>query len=335
VKSLIYDNAGRNLGVQYADGTILTLQYDPANRLTTMIDWGGTTTMAYTNRNELAGKTDPDGPTQAYQYDSVGNRGLLVNPDGGLLTTTYDGLNRAAALVDPTGRQYTAIYDTNGRTTMTQDGIGNVRKLQYDDVGRVVTLIQVNPAGAPIATIVDTYDPGGRKTASNKNGAPTTYLYDNANRLIGQQKTGAYATFAYDPAGNILVKWQEGQAPLSMTYDVANRLVTGIQGALMTTFTYDPDGNKTLDNAGGVATGYVYDCENRLKKVTYSDGTISTYSYGGDGLRRTDDLGWERLSWRGELRWLWRWFIRTSAGSSCTRRAAVWRQPIFRTRSAR
>ena len=62
-------------------------------------------------------------------------------------------------------------------------------------------------------------------------------------------------------------------------------------------------------SVGGVITGYVYDPENRLKKVTYSDGAISTYAYVGDGLRRTrQDPGqavstmiWDGSDYLGEV----------------------------------
>ena len=53
------------------------------------------------------------------------------------------------------------------------------------------------------------------------------------------------------------------------------------------TYTYDDDGSQTTENRGGVTTGYVYDDENRLTKITHPDATLSTYTYAGDGMRRT------------------------------------------------
>lgn len=72
---------------------------------------------------------------------------------------------------------------------------------------------------------------------------------------------------------------------------------------------HDPNGSETHGHVGGVITGYVFDCENRLKKVSYSDGAVSTYSYGGDGLRRTrQDPGqpvstviWDGSDYLGEV----------------------------------
>ena len=36
-----------------------------------------------------------------------------------------------------------------------------------------------------------------------------------------------------------------------------------------------------------MTTGYVYDDENRMTKITHPDATLSTYTYAGDGMRRT------------------------------------------------
>jgi YD repeat-containing protein len=75
-----------------------------------------------------------------------------------------------------------------------------------------------------------------------------------------------------------------------MSYDAASRLATLTQGSTVTSFVYDPIGNMTLESQLGVGapqTAYLYDNENRLKKVTNPDGAFSTYTYDGTGLRRT------------------------------------------------
>lgn len=130
--------------------------------------------------------------------------------------------------------------------------------------------------------------PTGRAvTILDANGWLKTLTYDNANRLTNQHRSGEFATFTMDAIWNITVKNHQGSNPMTMTYDAGSRLVTMLQGTTMTTFTFDTNGNQTTDNVGGVTTGYVYDRENRLKKITNPDFTVSTYSYDGDGLRRT------------------------------------------------
>jgi len=42
-----------------------------------------------------------------------------------------------------------------------------------------------------------------------------------------------------------------------------------------------------VENLTGSLTTYVYDNENRLTNVQFSGGTLSTYTFYDDGLRRT------------------------------------------------
>ena len=60
-----------------------------------------------------------------------------------------------------------------------------------------------------------------------------------------------------------------------------------LQGAAKTVYTYNAVGNLTLEVQGSAQTGYVYDGENRLLKLTNPDGTVISNTYSGDGLRRT------------------------------------------------
>jgi YD repeat-containing protein len=74
---------------------------------------------------------------------------------------------------------------------------------------------------------------------------------------------------------------------MNMSYDLAQRLVTAVQSSTTITFTFDDNGNQTTENRAVVVTGYVYDPENRLKKQTEPDGSVTTMTYDGDGLRRS------------------------------------------------
>ena len=154
-------------------------------------------------------------------------------------------------------------------------------------MGRVTTLIELNGASAPVVTTIDAFDPGGRKTSTTRNGVVTTYTNDAINRLLGQNASGIVATFAYDALDNALVKWHQGNPPQTMTYNAASQQLTMTFAAAATGFTYDQAGNTTAENAGGAVTGYVYDCENRMKKMTSPAFAVTTFTYSGDGLRRT------------------------------------------------
>ena len=156
-----------------------------------------------------------------------------------------------------------------------------------DPTGRTTTIIDATGSGSPVVTIVDAYDPGNRKTSSTRNGVVTTYTNDAKNRLLGQTVAGGVATFAYDPLDNTLLKWQQGQYSQTMTYNAASQQVTMILGAATTNYTYNQAGAQTSENASGAVTGFVYDCENRLLNETTPAFAVTTYAYGGDGLRRS------------------------------------------------
>ena len=66
-----------------------------------------------------------------------------------------------------------------------------------------------------------------------------------------------------------------------------NRILSILQGAVKTTVTFDNNGDLTEENANGSRTTNIFDQENRLIGIRRADGTRSTYTYDGDGLRRT------------------------------------------------
>ena len=115
----------------------------------------------------------------------------------------------------------------------------------------------------------------------------TTYTNDAKNRLLGQTVASGVATFAYGPLDNTLLKWYQGQYPQTMTYNVASQQATMVLGAATTNFTYNQAGAQTSESPGGAVTGFVYDGENRLLKATSPAFAVTTYTNGGDGLRRS------------------------------------------------
>lgn len=286
IKTMQYDAVGQLTTASYFDGTQLLFSYDKVGNQLTMNDSGGVTSYAYTARYQIASITLPSGNVMTATYDAVKNRTKLTDPDAGAYSYAYDALNRVASMVVPAGHVYTGQYDAAGRNTTIQVGLGSTRQFGYDPVGRTTSVIELGAALAPIATLVDSYDGIGRKTTSNRDNTVTSYVYDNADRLTGQQLSGAYATFNYDAVGNVSVKWHQGTSPITMNYNAADQIVTSIQGTAVTTYTYDSLGNMTAENNVGSMTGYAYDPENRLTVLTHPDGTFSTYSYAGDGLRR-------------------------------------------------
>jgi YD repeat-containing protein len=74
---------------------------------------------------------------------------------------------------------------------------------------------------------------------------------------------------------------------MTMAFNAANEITTIQQGSGVTTVAYDANGNQVGENLLGSLTTYSFDNENRLVGVAFSNDTRSTYSYAGDGLRRS------------------------------------------------
>ena len=150
----------------------------------------------------------------------------MVDPDGGKHTYTYDAGGRLLTQQSPGGKKFTFVYDAVGQPTTLQLGQGGTQVSSFDALGRATTLVQLNAAGTPVMTVLDTYDAAGRKTVQKRDAVATTYTYDVDDRLTKQDTSGAVATFTMDTVGNVTVKHHQGLSPVTLSYDAANRLTT-------------------------------------------------------------------------------------------------------------
>lgn len=131
------------------------------------------------------------------------------------------------------------------------------------------------------------YDQRGLLTqATLPNGTKAQYAYDNAGRMTSLKNVKSdntvIASYSYtlDKNGNIAseaatqpISRSFKAETVSYTYGSDNRL----SSANSTSFTYDDNGNITAKGSNS----FQYDHENRLKKVTTSQGT---WEYGYDGV---------------------------------------------------
>ena len=309
VKTMTYDPVGQTLETRYADGTIVSQMFDRIGRRTTMVDWAGATTYAFTPRSELSGKTDPGGLAQSYEYDANSNRTAAVNPDGGRYTTTYDPLDRQSVIQEPTGDRISFAYDPDSRKTLAQDP-SLARTYEYDKRSQLTTMID---SGATVVTLVDTYNAGGSRTSRARDGIATTWSYDPAQRLTAQSTLAGTATFTMDEVGNVITKQHQGGAPQTYMFDPADRITTMIEGSGVTTYAFDPNGNNTVEQTNTKLTTNTWDPENRLTGIQWkqkSSSGLSTYTFSGDGLRRTaqeqgagiSTMVWDGSDYIGEVR---------------------------------
>jgi YD repeat-containing protein len=229
---------------------------------------------------------------QVCGYDPNGNRTGLNLVGVGLFTYTFDELSRLATAQKPGNQLYTMSYDADSRRTTMMLGNGTTRKYGYDARSQLTTQIEMSSTtNMPVVTIVDGYDPVGNRITRNLDGSPITWTYDDLYRLTGQQKAGQVCTYTMDGVGNLKTMWEGGSFPKTFSFDAADRLVTMMEGAALTTYSWTGYGALASEVTGNQTTGYAYNGQDQLVGVTPPSGFPSTYSFDGDGMRRTAQEG--------------------------------------------
>ena len=247
-----YDNADRlktvnNAGTPGMPNVLLTLNYDNADRRTSLVDnYNGTTSYVYDVRDELTSiKQSGSGIASKradFAYDAAGRRTTL---------TRYASLNTT-----PTVLVTAYAYDNADRlTSLTHKTAGGTVRSQY-----VYTLDNANRLT------------GEARTWTLSSGTATDtvgYTYTNDDQLTGvTHSNGAFAAenFSYDVNGN--------RTLTGYVTTTGNRLAS--DGTF--NYTYDDEGNLTVKTeiATGNQTLYAWDYRNRLTEVDSKVGATTT-----------------------------------------------------------
>jgi RHS repeat-associated protein len=293
-----YDQNNRLLSRGYPDtAQDVSFTYTATGRRRTATDSRGTTNYDYDLRDRLTTRIYSDGRKLEYTHDAQGNQTKLTAVLGATsLATdyTFDSLNRLETATDPQSRTYSYTYDRNGNRESLAQPNGTVTGYSYDLLNRLKTLATTHPAsGRTIQSYTYTLGPSGNRTAiAEADGTLNTYAYDALYRLTGEKVTvnnllQYEKVFGYDPVGNRLSQTTTGSgapgtptAPgtISYGYDERDRLLS--ENA--TTYGYDDNGSLLTKSAEAT---YVWDFENRLIKVTKTNGTVVAHAYDADGNR--------------------------------------------------
>jgi RHS repeat-associated protein len=283
-----YDQADRLTLKTYPDSSTNSFTYTATGRRLTAVDARGTTGYQYDNRDRPTQMTYPDGRRLNYGYDNNGNRTSLTATVGmTALTTSFthnDG-SHVDTVTDPDGRIYSYEYNANGAPTKLVQPNGVETTYGYDNLNRL-TLLESKRGMTTLASYAYTLGATGlRNRVDEMGGISRAYGYDPLYRLTSEMVTGSGASdyaksFGYDPVGNRLsqVTTGTGAANVAYMYDSRDRL-TDESGV---TRTWDDNGN--LISKSGDAT-YQWDFENRLVRVTKTDGTVVDHVYDVDGNR--------------------------------------------------
>lgn len=289
ITSYTYDGNGNLLTHTDGNGNTTTYEYNTANKPARKIDHGGRTGEAgsftydsakteiytYNADRTLATKTDRNGTTTTYTYDSHG-RLTSETVSGETISYTYDGNDNQLTMTDATG--------TTSRT--------------YDELGRVLTK-SVPYIGSSTFTydILPGMDAGCVKEASlDPKGNLTEKVYDRTGRLLTVTTDGKTTAYSYyDNGSRQSTVYQDGSRE-DYTYYTDNLLCTltnkKADGTVIDTYTYEYDAahNQTGKTDSRGSTAYTYDALNILETVTEPIGRSTTYTYDSAGNRKTETV---------------------------------------------
>ncbi|MEU9402784.1 DUF6531 domain-containing protein [Streptomyces sp. NPDC048242] len=247
-------------------------EYDDAGdpiRITTPD--GAATRIAYNGLRLPVELTGPDGSRVRQEFDTRGNRTVLVLADGNALHFTHHPNGAVAGATDPLGSHLAVLTDAAGLPTRVTDARGATSHARYDALGRAVELT----------------DPLGHITTSS---------WDAEGRLLRRTAAGATTeTWTWDGEGNCISHTDPLGGTTRHTYGTfdlpASR--TAPDGSTHT-FRHDTEQRLThVTNAAGLTWTYTYDAAGRLSAETDFDGRTSHYAYdaAGQPVSRTNAAG--------------------------------------------
>jgi RHS repeat-associated protein len=260
----VTDNvSGEQLVANPAARTVQTDKYSPDGSQLTTTTPAGTTTTTFDPLGRPVQIVQPDGITQAEQYNDVANTQAVS-----VLPAAPAGAN------------------TSNPVSVTMNG--------FNDRNQPVSSSVSYPDGTPQAPAAETYDGLGRVTSYTADDVTADPDYGGAGGLqTGTTLTpGAQGSYPGQPSqsatgntmtGALTTKTLAGQAK------TAKRRVKATPPAPGTTYSYDAAGRvHTAVTADGAKTTYTYTPAGQIATVTQPSGTKTTYTYDAKTGRLTE-----------------------------------------------
>ncbi len=227
--------------------------YDVMGRLQKTVDPSGRSVgRSYDSVGRLQVLSDANGGYQ-YDYDALSRPATLHFPDGSTQTWSYDWVGNQTSFKNRAGNKYTTLYDDRNRPYQADwdDNLTVGRRWYYDDAGRLKELFNGN------ADLNYTYDDSGFLLTENQ----TNYYY-------GGGVTNP-VTYGEDADGNVAsITYPAGDVP-GYTYDKQNRCV-GLTGFSELWFQGEQVIGRTLGN--NVATQFYRQANGRVGEVWHHHG---------------------------------------------------------------
>ncbi|WP_408063542.1 RHS repeat-associated core domain-containing protein [Vibrio nitrifigilis] len=274
------DSLGRLLVKTLPDGSKIEYQYDKNGNLISVDD--GETPLAW--RYDIMDRvieSHAGWSSQYYEYDELGLLSKWQLPDANVLEYQRGkgGVLRAINLNDEVLTQH--IFQ-NGLEMMRNQGELKSH-FNYDDQGRLVNQSQMLEGREKQRRQYQYDGLGNLVQISDKQRGDTFYDYDPLSRLTAV-RGNLDEQFTHDATGNLIPNHISLQSSELFDHAPGNQLK--LHGD--SHYEYDEFGRLVKESRGknqSLVTGYEYDCQHRLIKVTMPDGSQAHYRYDAFGRR--------------------------------------------------
>jgi RHS repeat-associated protein len=232
-----------------------------------------------------ASTTDGNGRLTGYQLDSQGRTLARTNPDGGTMSYAYNSNGFLTTQTDELGRTTTYALDSKGYVTQTTLPDGNTTPAAYQSNFHAMTT-STDERGN---TTTFQYDSAGHLTATiNALGQTTTDSYDSTTGLLtAETDANGHATNYYYDTNRRITKVTDGNShSTTTTYDGNGNVQTTVDArGYTTTYSDDAMGRTTATtDANGNVTSQTWDAAGEALVSTDAKGTQGSVVY--DGFKR-------------------------------------------------
>jgi RHS repeat-associated protein len=273
-----HDAAGRFRVITDVNGRASEISYDALGRITDLEHSADQSlaAMDYDLSGRLSARTDEDGITRSYDYESTyGRLFRLTDHEGNFIEHDYDGqgnlIEKAWFGADEARsafRRWDFQHpDLPGKLFRSINPDDTYTEYRYDAAGNLASVT----------------DAEGRTVA---------YEYDALNRIISETRPGGVVTeYARDSHGNLAsVTDPEGHVTTYTHDDMGRPLAVGSPDSGLTLYAYDAAGNPAHRvDANGIATTFDHDALGRMTAIHFPDpaqDVLFSYDQGADGMGR-------------------------------------------------
>lgn len=310
-----YDDQGNLTSVTDPLGNTTQYAYDENNKLTSVEDRESsnivTNTYLATSSAKLASHTDASGLTTRYAYHES-NRTVVAtdsaNPSrantikydtrarilqdidayGNAFTYTYATESAPLTTRDKNNNLITNTYDSNGNLTSTTNADNKTMNFQYDNKNNVTRVSDGRYSPAKISEFF--YDSDGNLEIASESGRLRLFSYYANGLTSGSWDPLNNLTFwSYDAFGNKSTETNPNNKTRYFYSDtLGRRFWQTDESSKSAAFSYDDNNNLTgkWDAVGTNEekyTGYQYDGENRLSRITQPNGAYTQLAYNESG----------------------------------------------------